>query len=126
MASEIPTAEVLEYSMVFNIRLVFARTNVHEAHLYKDPMNRWVVMIEEHPTAFDPAPWINYQGEIYMGQEGVRYVMTNDPDNVNKWGQIVEEPPYEYSNELKLLNAIKVKRVPVDDPSLVVYVSQRI
>ena len=31
MASEIPTAEVPEYSMAFNVRLAFARTNVHEA-----------------------------------------------------------------------------------------------
>ena len=86
MASEIPTTEVPEYSMAFNVRLAFARTNVHEARLYKDPMNRWVVMIEEHPTAFGLAPWVNYQREIYMGQEGVRYVVTKDPDNVNKWG----------------------------------------
>ena len=64
-----------------------------------------------------------------MGQEGVRYVVTKDPDNIDKWGQVVEEPndeepPYEESNELKLLNAIKVKRVPAggDDLSLAVYV----
>ena len=115
--------------MAFNVRLAFAQTNVHEAQLYKDPMNRWVVMIEEHPTTFDPAPWVNYQGEIYMGQEGVRYVVTKDPDNVNKWGQTVEEPkeeelPYEDSNKLKLLNVIKVKQVPVDDLSLALYVRE--
>ena len=115
--------------MAFNVRLAFARTNAHEAQLYKDPMNRWVVMIEEQPTAFDPAPWVNYQGDIYMGQEGVRYVVTKDPDNVDKWGQVVkepndEEPPYEESNELKLLNVIKVKRVRVDDLSLAVYVKE--
>ena len=68
--------------------------------------------------AFDPTPWVNYQGDTYMGQEGMRYVVTKDPDNVDKWGQVVEEPndeepPYEESNELKLLNAIKVKWVPV-------------
>ena len=62
-----------------------------------------------------------------MGQEGVRYVVTKDPDNVDKWGQVVEEPndeepTYEESNELKLLNAIKVKRLPVDNLSLAVYV----
>ena len=63
-----------------------------------------------------------------MGQDGVRYVVvTKDPNNVNKQGQTVKEPkeeelPYEDSNELKLLNVIKVKRVPTDYLSLVVYV----
>ena len=62
-----------------------------------------------------------------MGQEGVRYIVTRDRDNVDRWGQIVEEPkeeerPCEESNELKLLNVIKVKRVLVDDLSLAVYV----
>ena len=59
--------------MLSNVRLVFARTNTQDAQLFKDPMNRWVVKIEEHPTAFDPSPWVNYQGEMYMGQEGVPY-----------------------------------------------------
>ena len=92
-------------------------------------MNQWVVMIEEQPMVLDPAPWVNYQGDIYMGQEGVRYIVTKDLDNVDKWGQVVEEPndeepPYEESNELKFLNAIEVKRVLVDDLSLVVYVRE--
>ena len=54
------------HPMLFNVRLVFARTNTQDAQLFKDPMNRWVVEIEEHPTAFDLSPWVNYQGEIYM------------------------------------------------------------
>ena len=64
-----------------------------------------------------------------MGQESVRYVVTKDPDDIDKWGRIVEEPkeeepPYEESYELKLLNVIKVKRVPMDDMSLAVYVRE--
>ena len=55
------------HPMLFNVRLVFARTNTSNAQLFKDPMNRWVVKIEEQPTAFDPSPWVNYQGEMYMG-----------------------------------------------------------
>ena len=35
------------HPMLFNVRLVFARTNTHDAQLFKDPMNRWVVKIEE-------------------------------------------------------------------------------
>ena len=48
------------HPMLFNDRLVFARTNTYDAQLFKDPMNRWVVKIEEQPTAFDPSLWVNY------------------------------------------------------------------
>ena len=89
-------------------------------------MNRWVVKIEEHPMTFDPSPWVNYQGEMYMGQEGVRYQDILEPDKVDKWGQVVttqkpEEPPYEETPELKLLNALKVIHIPKDDPNMALY-----
>ena len=46
---------------------------------------------------------------------------------MDKWGQIVkvikkEGPPYEDSKALKLLNAMKVHHILVDDPNIVVYV----
>ena len=47
--------------MIFNVRLVFTRTNIHNGQLFKDPMNYWVINIKEHPIAFDPFPWVNYQ-----------------------------------------------------------------
>ena len=75
--------------MIFNVKLVFSRTNIHDAQLFKDPMNHWVVKIEEHPTAFDLSPWVNYQGDIYMGQEGVCYQVVGKPKIVDKWGQVV-------------------------------------
>ena len=75
-------------------------------------MNRWLVKIEKHPTTFDPAPWVSYQGDSYMGQEGVRYQFTNEPNNVGKWGQLVmvqkeEQPPYKETPKLKLFNALQ-------------------
>ena len=87
MASETHvSASILDtHPMIFNVRLVFARTNIHNAQLFKDPMNHWIVKIEEHPIAFDPTPWVNYQGETYMVQEGVSYQVTT---SVDKWGQL--------------------------------------
>ena len=52
-------------------------------------MNHWVVKIEEQFTAFDPFSRVHYQGEMYMGQEGVRYQVVTKPDRVDKWGQVV-------------------------------------
>ena len=83
-------SETQEYSMAFNMRLVFSKTNAHGAQLYKDPLDRWVVKVEDHPMAFEIAPFVNYQGELYMGQNGQRYVVTKEPENVDKWGHVVK------------------------------------
>ena len=80
------SAEVLEYSMAFNMRLEFAKANSYGAQLYKEPMSQWVVKIEDVATAFEANPWVNYQSDLYMGQGGERYVVTIDPKNVDKWG----------------------------------------
>ena len=74
------------YAMAYNVRLGFACLNCHDAQLYRDPMNRWLVKIEEHPMAFDLEPSINYQGDSYMGQETIRYQVANEQDNEDKWG----------------------------------------
>ena len=61
---------MLEHSMAFNMRLAYMKTNGHRAQLYKDPMNIWVVKVEDHPLAFEATPWVNCQGDLYMGQGG--------------------------------------------------------
>ena len=63
-------ASILEtHPMIFNVRLVFSRTNIHNAQLFNDPISRWVVRTEEHPTTFDPSPWIK---EISIWDNGDR------------------------------------------------------
>ena len=64
-----------------------------------------------------------------MGQGGERYIVTNDPENVDKWGQPVkvakkEGSPYEDSETLKLLNAMTVHNIQVDDSNIVLYVQE--
>ena len=86
MSMEARVLETQEYSMAFNMRLVFSKTNAHGSQLYKDPLDRWVIKVKDHPTAFEIAPFMTYQGELYMGQNGERYVVTKEPENVDKWG----------------------------------------
>ena len=76
-------------------------------------MNHWVVCIGDTLTAFDTAPWVNYQGDLYMGQSGECYIVIAEPENVDKCGVIVKvdkvkEPPFVDSPDMKLLNTIKV------------------
>ena len=78
MSLETQATEVLEYSMAFNMRLAFAKANSHGAQLYKDPMSRCIVKIEDISIVFEDTPWGNYQGDLYIGQGGERYVVMID------------------------------------------------
>ena len=49
MLMEARVSKTQEYSMAFNMRLVFSKTNTHGAQLYKDPLDRWVIKVEDHP-----------------------------------------------------------------------------
>ena len=92
-------------------------------------MNCWVVRVKDTQIAFDAAPWVNYQGDLYMGQSGERYVMVFELENVDKWGVIVkadkvEEPLFVDSVDLKMLNTIKVQLIKTDDLNIAVYVRE--
>ena len=65
-------------------RLRFVMENNHGALIYKDFINIYAVKIEDHVTIFDPAPWVNFQGDKYMGRDGAMYVLTKNPDEMDK------------------------------------------
>ena len=114
-----------EFSITFNMRLMFVKTNDHNAKLYQDPINHWVVKVKDTLIVFDAMPWVNYQGELYMGQLGECYIVIMKPKNVDKWGIIVkrkkvEEPPFE--DAIKLLNTVKGQLIRMDDPNIALYV----
>ena len=67
MSLDARSADLPQFSMAFNMRLTFVKTNNHKAQLFQDPMNHWVVCVKDTPTAFDVAPCVNYQGDLYMG-----------------------------------------------------------
>ena len=129
MSLDAKNVDLPKFSMAFNMRLMFFKTSNHGAQLFQDPMNRWVVHVKDISTAFDAAPRVNYQGDLYMGQLGECYIVVIEPKNVDKWGVMVktdkvEEPPFvDYAN-LKLLNTIKLQLTKTDDPTIVVYVQE--
>ena len=65
-------------------RLRFVLENNHGALIYKDFINRYAVKIEDHVTIFDPAPWVNFQGDHYMGRDESMYVLTENLEEVDK------------------------------------------
>ncbi|MCO5560573.1 hypothetical protein L7F22_014188 [Adiantum nelumboides] len=94
MSMNMSASGVPEFSMAFNMRLAFVRVNEHGAQLYKDPMNRWTVKVEDNPTTFDAAPWVNKP----------------------------ETPPFEDTEMQKLLNTLRVHLIHIDDPNITLYV----
>ena len=92
-------------------------------------MNRWVVLVKDTPTAFDAVPWVNYQGDLYMGESGEHYIVISKPENVDKWGVIVrvdkvKEPPFVDSADMKLLNTIKFQLIKTNDSIIAMYVQE--
>ena len=60
----------------FDQKLVYLYDNPHGAQIYGDPQGRRLVKTSEHPTRFQSAPWVNTQGDICIGEDGARYVVT--------------------------------------------------
>ena len=58
----------------YNMALTYVTLNEQNARIYVDPFERYVVKIADVDTPFNPNPWVNYQGDSYMGQLGERYV----------------------------------------------------
>lgn len=88
-----------------------------------------MVKVEDHITEFDPAPWVNFQGDRYMGQDGAMYIIVEKSNVVDTLGNIVleadplrdEGPPRIAIIGYKLVNSILAHRVPIDDATKALY-----
>ena len=46
-------------------------------------MSHFAIKIEDYHSHFDLAPWVNYQGDRYMGKDGATYLFIDNPDVVD-------------------------------------------
>ena len=53
----------------YDVRLRFLNENSHGAKIYGDHMGQVSVKIEDHVTDFNPTPWVNFQGDRFMGRD---------------------------------------------------------
>ena len=72
----------------FDIQLVFLRENKHGAKIYCDPHNNCAVKIEYIHSPFEPKVMVNYQGDHYMGVNGVKYLITPLFEDMDPTGRI--------------------------------------
>ena len=80
-------------AMEFNMRLKYEGINAYGAQLFTDPLSRCYVKTSEFVTPLQQMPWVEYQGELCIGEDGARYVMMAEPENVDTIGQPVELTP---------------------------------
>ncbi|KAI5063470.1 hypothetical protein GOP47_0022017 [Adiantum capillus-veneris] len=73
----------------FNIKLTFVDVNVFGAKISRDPMNRYLVKVEDLPTPTYPSVLVSNMGDHYVYQDGVLYVITSDPQNTDKLGSVI-------------------------------------
>ena len=55
------------------------------------PMQRQVYKTADCPTPFEKAPWVNYQGDMYVGEDGTRYKVTDHPHKVDATGYLLTD-----------------------------------
>ena len=93
----------------FDSRLRFHSENLLGAKIYIDSINRYAVKIEEQSTVLDLAPWVNYQGDCYMGQDESMYLLTTSPYKVDRLGNLM---PNINQTEPVMRNGIRMRTPP--------------
>ena len=115
--------------LVYNTKITYIRDNPHGAIVYKDPHNQFLIKIKDHPAKFEATPFVNYQGDLYIGQQGEIYIVVENPDIVDNLGGIQkpkphegdEVPPKPIQEGVKFVNSILVCQVCIDDPTKALY-----
>ena len=79
----------------YNTKIIFIRDNTHGALIYKDPQNRFLIKIEDHPTEFEATPFVKYEGDRYTGQQGEMYLVVENLDVVDTLRGIQTPEPHE-------------------------------
>lgn len=118
-------------SMKFTMFLDFVKENDYGAQVYEDPLGRFAVKVEDRPTEHKLRPSANYQEDRYVDTDGVLYLVVQDYEKVDKWGQPVDtrvvETPEAPPNVSRLagfrvINSPRVRRVPIaDNPNTTLY-----
>ena len=65
------------------MQLKYEGFNAYGAQLFVDPLSRYYVKTSKFVTPLQQAPWVEYQGELCIGEDGARYVLTAEPENVD-------------------------------------------
>ena len=79
----------------FDGTLRFHKENAQGAKIYRDFSHRYVVKFEDHPSDFDPAPRVTFQGVHYISDKGDMFFLVDDPETVDSLGMPIAQRTYE-------------------------------
>lgn len=122
-------SQSIDIELDYDGRLRFHMENAHGAKIFRDFLQCYTVKVKDHPSDIDIAPWVNFQGDRYMGGNGCMYLLTETPEDVDQLGKFIprkgklieEGPPMPERPGLRLINSIWVRRVLIDDRTKVLY-----
>lgn len=78
--------------------------NNNGAKIYKGFMNHFPIKVESHLSNFDPLTWVDYQGDIYMGMDGLVYLIVENSEIIDTLGNVVpKEVLFGYKGQPMLL-----------------------
>ena len=87
------------WGLNFNVKLQFQYANAQGADIYKDPMGRFAVKIPDVLSNRHMNPWVNYQADMYMGEDGARYEVTEYPEHVDIMGVLLKSEQTDPRND---------------------------
>ena len=67
-----------DIALDYNTKITYVRDNLCGALVYRDPQNRFLIKIEDQHTDYEATPFVNYQGDRYIGQQGEMYLVVEE------------------------------------------------
>ena len=115
--------------------LKFKGANDHGAKIYVNNQGQYLVKVEDHPSEEKTRLWANYQGDRYIGPQGIMYIVTEIPENEDCRGEAIvkasdlptedeEKPPKAPSLGLRLICAFQVVKFSSNDTSVATYMRE--
>lgn len=60
--------------------------------IYKDPLGRYTFKTEDNRTPFNEFPMVNYQGDLYIAEDGSRFQVTKYPHQIDTFRVLQARP----------------------------------
>ena len=80
--------------MLHNVQLVYARENHLGAKLYVDPLDTYVVKLENVPTNPEPYVMVRFQEDRYISARGLIFLITPKYEDMNPQGIVPHTRAY--------------------------------
>lgn len=77
--------------MSYNVEVSNYKDNIYRVNIHKDPMNKYMVKVEENLSKFGRSLSIKHQGDTYKRLKSIMYLVVEDPGIVDILGILVSK-----------------------------------